>query len=71
MFMYEYLVSPILTPNQYPYKHLIVFLYLENNHKEINTLEEIDIVKAASSKFLLNDVIAGQNDPIYKLLPTQ
>ena len=23
-----------------------------------------------SSKHLLNDVIAGQNDPIYKLLPT-
>jgi len=26
--------------------------------------------KAASSKYLLNDVIGGQNDPIYKLLPT-
>ena len=31
---------------------------------------EIEILKAASSKHLLNDVIAGQNDPIYKLLPT-
>ena len=35
-----------------------------------NTLKEIEILKAASSKYLLNDVIAGQNDPIYKLLPT-
>ena len=43
---------------------------LENNHRKINTLEEIEILKAASSKHLLNDVIAGQNDPIYKLLPT-
>ena len=40
-------------------------IHLENNHWKINTLEEI-----ASSKHLLNDVIAGQNDPIYKLLPT-
>jgi hypothetical protein len=30
----------------------------------------MDILKAASSKYLLNDVIAGQNDPIYKLLPS-
>ena len=36
----------------------------------LNTLEEIEILKAASSKYLLNDVIAGKNDPIYKLLPT-
>ena len=41
-----------------------------NNHRKINTLEEIEILKAASSKYLLNDIIAGQNDPIYKLLPT-
>ena len=44
-------------------------IHLENNHKKINTLEEIEILKAASSKYLLNVVIAGQNDPIYKLLP--
>ena len=45
-------------------------IHLENYHRKINTLEEIEILKAASSKHLLNDVIAGQNDPIYKLLPT-
>ena len=46
---------------------------LDTNGKSILlniTLEEIEILKAASSKHLLNDVIAGQNDPIYKLLPT-
>ena len=43
-------------------------IHLENNHRKINTLEEIEILKA-SSKHLLNDVISGQNDP-YKLLPT-
>ena len=40
-------------------------IHIENNHRKINTLEEIEILKAASSKYLLNDVIA-----IYKLLPT-
>ena len=48
----------------------ISIIHLENNHRKINTLEEIEILKAASSKHPLNDVIAGQNDPIYKLLPT-
>ena len=46
------------------------FEHNENSHRKINTLEEIEILKAVSSKYLLNDVIAGQNDPIYKLLPT-
>jgi len=45
-------------------------IHLENNHRKINTLEEIEILKAASSKHLLNDVITGENDPIYKLLPS-
>ena len=35
-------------------------IHLENNHTKINTLEEIEILKAASSKYLLNDVIAGK-----------
>ena len=34
-------------------------------------IEEIEIPKAASSKYVPNDVIAGQSDPIYKLIPTQ
>ena len=41
--------------------------HLENNHRKINMLEEIEILKAASSKYLFNDVIAGQNEPTYKL----
>ena len=43
-------------------------IYLENNYRKINSLEEIEILKPASSKYLLNDVITGQNDPMYKLL---
>jgi hypothetical protein len=43
--------------------------HLENNNRKINILEENEIIKAASYKYLLNDVIAGQNDPMYKLLP--
>ena len=45
-------------------------MHLENNHRTIKTLEEIQILKAASYKYLLNDVIAGQNDPMYKILPS-
>jgi hypothetical protein len=44
-------------------------IHFENSHRKINTIEEIEILKAASSKYLLNDAIAGQNDPIYQLLP--
>ena len=44
-------------------------IHLETNHRKINTLEEIDILKASSSRYLLNDVIAVQNDPKYRLLP--
>ena len=43
---------------------------LANNPTKINTLEEIEIIKAASSKYLLNDVIAGQNGTICKPLPS-
>ena len=32
------------------------------------TLEEIEILKVAFFKYMLNDVIAGQNDPMYKPL---
>ena len=48
----------------------ISIIHLENNHRKINTFEEIEILKAASSKYRLNNVIVGQNGPIYKLLPT-
>ena len=47
---------------------IMSIIRLENNHRKINTLEEIEILKVASSKCLLSDVIAGQNDPIFKLL---
>ena len=45
-------------------------IHLENNHRKINTFQEIEILKAASSKYLFNDIVAGQDDPIYKLLPS-
>ena len=45
-------------------------IHIENNHRKINTLEEIKILKSATSENLLNDVIAGQNGPIYELLPS-
>ena len=45
-------------------------IHLENNHRKINTLE-IEILKAAPAKHLLNDVIAGQNDPMTNFSPHQ
>jgi hypothetical protein len=41
-------------------------IQLENNHRKINTLEEIEILKHPPP----NDVITGQNDPMYKFLPS-
>ena len=43
-------------------------MHLKNNNRKINTLEEI--LKTVSSEYLLNDVIAGRNDPMYRLLPS-
>ena len=52
--------------------NLLFYLFFhKKTTTEKNTLEEIEIQKTASSENLLNDVIAGQNDPIYKLLPSQ
>jgi hypothetical protein len=45
-------------------------IHIENKHRKIKTLEESKILKASSSKHLLIDFIAEQNDPIYKFLPT-
>ena len=45
-------------------------IHLENNHRKINKHEEIEILKTSSPKYLLIDVVAGQNDPMYKLLPS-
>ena len=46
-------------------------IHLENNHRKINTFEEIKILKAASSKYLLNDVIAGQKTLYINFSPHQ
>jgi hypothetical protein len=51
-------------------EEIMSIIHQENNHRKINALEVIKILKAASSENLLNDVIAGQNDPVYKLLPS-
>ena len=33
-------------------------------------LEEIEILKAASSKYLFNDIITGWKHPMYRLIPS-
>ena len=37
-------------------------------HEKINELEEIEILKAAVSLNILNEVINGRNDPLYKTI---
>ena len=44
--------------------------HLENVHRKVNILEDIEILKAAFSRNLLNDVISGRIDPVYRLLPS-
>ena len=45
-------------------------IHLENNHRKINKLEEIKILKAVFFKYLLNYVITRQNNSMYRLIPS-
>ena len=47
---------------------IMTILHKENNHEEINKQEEIEILKAATSQNILNAVINGRNDPLFKIL---
>ena len=47
---------------------IMTILHKENSPEKIIKLEEIDILKAATSLNLINDVINGKNDPLYKIL---
>jgi hypothetical protein len=46
----------------------MITLHKENIHEKINKLEQIEFLKAAASQNILNDVINGRNDPLYKIL---
>ena len=47
---------------------IMTILHKQNSHEKINKLEEIEIIKEAASQNILNDVINGRNDPLYKIL---
>ena len=47
---------------------IMTILHKESNHEKINKLEEIEIIKAAASQNILNDIINGRNGPLYKIL---
>ena len=47
---------------------IMTILHKESNHGKINKLEEIEIIKVAASQNMLNDIINGRNDPLYKIL---
>ena len=48
--------------------NIMIILHKEHNHEKINKLEQIEILKEAASLNILNDVINGRNDPLYKIL---
>ena len=47
---------------------VMTILNKENNHEKNNKPEEIEILKQAASQNILNGVINGRNDPLYKIL---
>ena len=47
---------------------IMTILRKESNHEKIKKLEEIEITKAAASQNVLNEIINGKNDPLYKIL---
>ena len=48
----------------------VFYTLKKKNHRKINIFEEIEILKAASSRYQLNDIINGQSDPVYRLIPS-
>ena len=46
----------------------MTILHKESNHEKASKLEEIEIINAAASQNILNDIINGRNDPLYKIL---
>ena len=46
--------------------NIVTILHKEKNNGNINKLEEIEILKEATSQNI--DVINGRNDPLYELL---
>ena len=46
---------------------VMTILHKESNHEKINQLEEIQIIKAAASQNILNDIINGRNDLLQKI----
>ena len=48
--------------------NIMTTLHNENNLEKINKLDEKEILKEAASQNILNDVINGRNDPLYKIL---
>ena len=47
---------------------IMTILHKESNHEIFNNLEEIETIKAAASQNILNDIINGRSDSLYKIL---
>ena len=47
-------------------RDIMTTLHKVNHHEKINELEEIGILKPATSLDILNYVINGRDDPLYK-----
>ena len=49
-------------------EEIMTIIHTENNHTEINILEEHKITKGATSPSVLNDIISTKNDQLFKVL---
>ena len=49
-------------------KNIDNILHKKNNHEKISKLENIEFIKEVPSQNILNDVINGRNDTLYKIL---
>ena len=45
-------------------------IHIEKDHRKINILEETEMLKATSYRKLLNGIINGGSDPVYRFLPS-
>ena len=47
----------------------MIIISTKNNHAKLNILEEIQIMRAAKSANILNDIISKGNESFYRILP--
>ena len=47
----------------------MTIIHLEDDYRKIKILKDTVLLKAASLRNILNDIISGRNDPTFRLVP--